>query len=577
MATNLTPQVPGERKLLGQILVDMGFINVAQLDASLKVCAEKKQRLGDYLVQLKLISEIDLARGLASQYEVAFRDLAKFKPSLASIALLPEKVVRRFLILPLEMSGESLMVAVHNPIDADMLNLVGRILKTPVILNISSRQQLIDAIDRCYQKKDTTEHIIKHLNDENERLAQVNRQDLAQTSRQPSVEHSNDGEVSVESLVNRFLQQGINEKASDIHLDPTEGQCRVRMRLDGILHEMHSYPIGLHPQIISRIKVLAGLDIAEKRNAQDGRFQYRTLSHEADIRISTLPTIRGEKAVLRLLNKRRQNMTLNEIGMNAAMAEEIALLTDRPYGIVLLTGPTGSGKTTTLYAMLNLMNGVERNIITVEDPVEITFDVINQVQVNEKAGVTFPGILRNILRQDPDVIMIGEIRDTETADIAIRAALTGHLVLSTLHTNDALGAIARLIDMKIEPFFVSSALLSVVGQRLVRLLCPGCKKPGPISERDRLALGENLVATGAIVHSPGGCETCHQSGYKGRVPLFEMMKVDHTIKKAINDQTSDVEILGYMRKKGFKTMRENGIESVLAGLTSVDEVLKATS
>jgi type IV pilus assembly protein PilB len=340
---------------------------------------------------------------------------------------------------------------------------------------------------------------------------------------------------------------------------------------------MHSYPVGLHPQIISRIKVLAGLDIAEKRNAQDGRFLFRTISHEADIRISTLPTIRGEKAVLRLLNKKRQNMSLGEIGMDAKMAEEIALLTDRPYGIVLLTGPTGSGKTTTLYSMLNLMNGVERNIITVEDPVEITFDVINQVQVNEKAGVTFPGILRNILRQDPDVIMIGEIRDTETADIAIRAALTGHLVLSTLHTNDALGAIARLVDMKVEPFFVSSALLSVVGQRLVRLLCPTCKKPAPISERDRTALGEHLIPPGTVVQSSTGCEACHQTGYHGRVPLFEMMKVDDTIKKAISDRLSDVEILAHMRKKGFKTMRENGIAAIVAGLTSVDEVLKATS
>jgi type IV pilus assembly protein PilB len=300
----------------------MGLFEKNQVDAALKIALSRKIRLGDYLVLEKQLTERDLARALARQYDVEYKDLTQFEPSPEAVSLLPEKVVRRFLILPLEMKGQNLTVAVHNPIDGDMLSLVSKILNMPVVFNIAAREQLIEAIDRIYQKKESTLHLIEHLTEKNDRIVQISRKETIQTLNRPgpSTTISGDGELSIEALVNRFLLQGITEKASDIHFDPTEGTCRVRMRIDGVLHEMHSYPIGLHAQVTSRIKVLSGLDIAEKRNAQDGRFQYRTLNHEADIRISTLPTIRGEKVVLRLLNKKRQNLSLQDIGMDALLA-----------------------------------------------------------------------------------------------------------------------------------------------------------------------------------------------------------------------------------------------------------------
>ncbi|RYZ95235.1 MAG: type II/IV secretion system protein, partial [Proteobacteria bacterium] len=376
------------------------------------------------------------------------------------------------LILPIEVREGTLVLAVNNPIDVEMLDLVGRVLKMPIHLNISSRPQLIDVIEAAFAGKTAVDTLVENLR----------RQDTRGKAPRPPgaplrLEPSAGGEASIETLVNRFLEQGVRELASDIHIDPATDGSRVRMRIDGILHEMHRYPNELHGAIISRLKVLSGLDIAEKRNAQDGRFQYQFLNHEVDVRISTVPTIRGEKGVLRLLNKRKQTLSLKEVGMPPDLVQEISDLVNRPYGIVFVTGPTGSGKTTSLYSMLQTLNGVERNIVTVEDPVEFTFDLINQIQVNEKAGVTFPNILRSILRQDPDVMMIGEVRDAETASIAVQAALTGHLVLSTLHTNGAVSAISRLVDMKIEPFLLSSSLLAVLAQRLVRRLCLKCRKP----------------------------------------------------------------------------------------------------
>lgn len=574
MGSGIKPEAVFERQPLGQILAAMGLLTAEDADAAVKRAEIKRQRLAELLLEEGRISDVDLARAFAMQNEVPFRELNDFEPETETAALLPEKVVRRFLILPVEFRDGRLLLAVYNPIDAEMLDLVSRILKKPVSLVICPRHQLIDAIDRSYRRSSSVEQIVEHLR-QREADKSIESKPAADTHavQRPQASPS----ISIEALVNKFLEKGMAKQASDIHIDPAENGCRVRMRLDGVLHEVHEYPLDLHAQIISRLKVLSGLDISERRNAQDGRFQFHAGGHGIDIRISTLPTIRGEKAVLRLLNKRRKNLSLSEIGMSESVAEHVSWLVHRPYGIVFVTGPTGSGKTTTMYSMLSLINGVERNIITVEDPVELTFDIIHQVQINEKAGVTYPSILRNILRQDPDVLMIGEVRDSETAEIAIRSALTGHLVLSTLHTNDAVSSISRLVDMKVEPFLLSSSLIGVLAQRLVRKLCVACRKPAVISAKDRAAFGLDAVPENAAVKTPVGCEECHHSGYKGRLPIFEVMKVDAFVRKAIASGLSDVEIMAHLRKNGFRSLREDGLAKVLSGQTSVDEVLKVTS
>ena len=566
----VTPPPAPSKKPLGTIFIEMNLLDQDQVALSLKRADAKKMRFGDFVVQEGLVSEVDLARALARQHEVEYRDLTGFVVSPEALKILPEKVVRRFLILPIEIKDGSLVLAVNNPIDVEMLDLVGRVLKMPIKLNISPRPQLLEVIDGAFDGKTAVDALVQNLRKKETKPAKP-------TGPAPlRLEPGAAGEASIESLVNRFLEQGVREIASDIHIDPATDGSRVRMRIDGILHEMHRYPSELHNAIISRLKVLSGLDIAEKRNAQDGRFQYQFLNHEVDVRISTVPTIRGEKAVMRLLNKRKQTLSLEEVGMGPDLVKAITELVNRPYGIVFVTGPTGSGKTTSLYSMLHSLNGVERNIVTVEDPVEFTFDLINQIQVNEKAGVTFPNILRSILRQDPDVMMIGEVRDAETANIAVQAALTGHLVLSTLHTNGAVSAISRLIDMKIEPFLLSSSLLAVLAQRLVRRLCLNCRKEKVADAADSVAIGEGLLPVGTPIFEAGGCEKCHRSGYRGRIPIFELMRIDEWLHTAINERKSEVEMLAHLRDHGFRALREDGARRIREGLSTVDEVLRAT-
>ena len=394
----------------------------------------------------------------------------------------------------------------------------------------------------------------------------------------PSQKNSAQKELppSIESLVNKFIERAIHDRASDIHLDPAEEKVRVRFRIDGVLHELYSYPNELHQSVVSRVKVLSHLDISEKRHPQDGAFHHPHGPHPIDVRVSTLPTVFGEKIVLRLLDKSMMRSNLTAFGMSRDMEKEILRLLQRPYGIILLTGPTGSGKTTSLYSMLNQINGLEKNIITVEDPIEFKFDIINQVQVNEKAGLTFAGLLRNILRQDPDVVMIGEVRDQETADLAVRAALTGHLVLSTIHTNDSVSTPTRLIDMGVEPFLLSSGLTAVLAQRLVRVLCTACRRQVPVTEEQIKNLGTGPLKAGDPVFEAVGCDKCLRSGYVNRIALFELMPVDEFVRKAIIDRLPESEIQKHLLEHGFISMRMDGIKKIAAGITSIEEVLKAT-
>ena len=560
-------QISGRK--LGEILVEMNLLSEQQVNEAVVRGVSKRMRLGDLLVSEGVINPVDLAKALAAQYELDYLDLDGISLNKEAAKLIPEKMARSFLLLPIDSKSGQVTIATYDPILLVRLDNLKKIIKDPIILKVSTKQQIEGALNKVYAYEQSVDKIVKHLaRKENERKpAPVLQSGLTDAK---------SNTPSIESLVNKFIERATLDRASDIHIDPAEETTRVRIRIDGILHELYQYPLELHASVVSRLKVLAQLDISEKRNPQDGRFQYHSKDHMIDIRVSTLPTVRGEKIVMRLLDKEKMQGNLSQIGMTREVEEEIKSLLQRPFGMVFITGPTGSGKTTTLYSMLNQINGVEKNIITVEDPVEYKFDVINQVQVNEKAGLNFAGLLRNILRQDPDVLMIGEVRDQETADIAIRSALTGHLVLSTLHTNDAVSTPNRLIDMGVEPFLISSALVAVLAQRLVRVLCPHCRAKVELTEDDIRMLGTTTLQAGMTVYGPVGCEKCLNSGYLNRVAIFELMVIDDQIRKMIVERKSESDIYKHMSENGFISMRMDGIYKIAAGITSVEEVLKAT-
>ncbi|MBM2839355.1 MAG: Type secretion system protein GspE, partial [Deltaproteobacteria bacterium] len=407
-------------------------------------------------------------------------------------------------------------------------------------------------------------------------------------------------EASVIRLVNMIISQAVENRASDIHLEPATDTLRVRFRIDGLLHDAANLPVTLQPAVVSRIKILGNMDIAEKRQPQDGRFaskigvrgaddvrvsgqrvqspnwekpMKRAGDREIDVRVSTMPTMLGEKVEMRLLNKGSMLTDLDELSPSAESIELMKSLIKRPYGMFLMTGPTGSGKSTTIYSLISQLNAVQKNIVTVEDPVEYQLDRITQIQVNPKAGLSFAGALRHILRQDPDIIMVGEIRDRETVEIAIHAALTGHLVLSTLHTTDAAGTIGRLIDMGVEPFLISSAIIGIASQRLIRKICPDCKKP---YKPDVTVIREFGLPETAVLYKGEGCTTCKGEGYKGRAAIIEVLKMNEALRKLTVEKADSVAIRTQMKEMGLLTLRSEGLKAAVSGITTIEEVLRAT-
>jgi type IV pilus assembly protein PilB len=559
------------KKYLGEVLVELGFVTQAQVDEAIQQGVVKRMRMGELLLSEQKISEEQLAKALAIQYGLEFVELTDTQLDPNAVKTVPEKVIRNSLILPYKIVGGSLVFAVYDPIQFVKFESFRKTLNMPSIVQVTTKTQLLTAFDRAFADSQSVEKLVAHL-----AKKQGIQNKIATTGLMAPIADKTNKEPSVEGLCNKVIDHAIADRASDIHVDPSEGRVRVRYRIDGMLHDIHTYPLEVHPTIVSRLKVLAGLDISEKRAAQDGRFLHSNGEKSVDIRISTLPTIRGEKIVLRLLDHEKVKQSFSGIGMATEVAAEVNRLIYKPYGLILVTGPTGSGKSTTLYTLLNQIRNEDKNIITVEDPVEFRFDGVNQVQVNEKAGVSFASVLRNILRQDPDVIMVGEIRDRETADIAVRAALTGHLVISTLHTNDSVSTPTRLLDMGIEPFLLSAALLAVISQRLVRVVCSECRGRTQITESDLSLLGSKALAVGSAIYKPVGCEKCHFSGYRNRLALFELMSVDETIQRLIVERRPQGEITAYLHQNGFINLRQDGIVKIAAGLTTVDEILRAT-
>jgi len=561
--------MPILKKSLGERLLEEGFLNSAQLKQALEEEARTREPLHRIILKRGLVPEEVLASTLADLAGVPYVKLSDYLIDPEVLGTVPEDVARRFKVFPIFKIGSTLTIAMAEPTNILALDQVRQSSGCEVEAVVSTESDISQALDQYYATRGSIAEVVKGLDLgimglEDERTITAERLEKV-------------AEVApVIKLVNLLIISAVRDKASDIHLEPDEGGLHVRLRIDGVLHETFSFPKHLQSAIISRIKILSELDIADSRTPKDGRFRMKVEDREIDLRVSAFPTIYGENIVLRLLDRRGALLSLQDLGFSEEVRERFERLITKPFGLVLVTGPTGSGKTTTLYATLNAINTPEKNIVTIEDPVEYHLKLIRQSQVNPKAGITFATGLRSILRQDPDIIMVGEIRDAETAQTAIQAALTGHLVFSTLHTNDAVTALTRLVDMGIEPFLISSSVAGVLAQRLVRTICEKCKEAYQPSQRMLSLLGLSQVQGGLNFYRGRGCQFCKNSGYRGRIGIFELMVINEAIREQVMNKGATGEIKREALRAGMKTLREDGLRKVLAGLTTVEEVLRAT-
>jgi len=545
-----------EKKSLGESLVEQGMLTEAQLGKAQEEGKKTGEPLKKSLIRLGLVAEEDLVNFMSAALNIPSVDLSTYliKPEL--LELVPENLARKHHLIPIFKIGQTLTVAMADPSDIRALDEVRLKCRCDVKPAIATEPSIQRAVEQYYGTKGSIDDIVKTIEEKG----------------LPAKEREIAEDLPVVKLVNLLVMQAIRDGASDVHIEPDRDTLRTRTRIDGILHEVPSPPKHLQSAIISRIKILSNLDIAERRIPQDGRFQMKIENREVDIRVSIIPTIYGEKVVLRLLDTANILLRLEDLGLSEELLKEYHKLIHRPYGIILVTGPTGSGKTTTLYASLDRINSEEKNIVTIEDPVEYHMEMIQQMQVNPKIGVTFASGLRSILRQDPDIIMVGEIRDIETAEVAIQAALTGHLVFATLHTNDAPSAVTRLIDMQVEPFLVSSSLAGIVAQRLVRKVCDSCREPcAPPTE-----VTKEVEMKAPHIYRAKGCKRCLNTGYKGRIAIFELLIPDEEIRNLIVTKASAEKIRKAAQKHGMKGLREDGLRKVAKGMTTVEEVLRVT-
>jgi general secretion pathway protein E len=565
---------------IGEILVETGKLAPARVEEALALQRGEQagSRLGEILVRLKAVSEEDVLRALAVQLDLPY--LARIDPAdipADLAARVPIHFAKTARVLPLGLAGDAVRVAVADPLDTAAQDQLALLLGAPVAPEVALGQVVVDAINEVYDRAaDEHDKLMEDL--ETEDLESV-----AHELEEPTdLLDAGDDEAPIIRLVNSLLFRAVKERASDIHINPEEKDISVRYRIDGVLREVIRPPKRFQASIASRIKIMGGLNIAEKRLPQDGRIRIKIAGKDVDIRLSTVPTAHGERIVMRLLDKSNVVLDLAELGFETWQLKVMDGLITRSHGIVLVTGPTGSGKTTTLYGALAKINSPDLNILTIEDPVEIPLKGVGQVQVNPKIELTFASGLRSFLRQDPDVIMVGEIRDLETAEIAIQASLTGHLVLSTVHTNDAPGAITRLVDMGVQPFLVASSLVGVLAQRLVRVLCRDCKKPYVPTAEERKLVGltdKILQQAGNPTHlyKAVGCPSCNQTGYQGRTGIYELMMVDDDVRPLILKSVDANSIKRAAVERGMITLMEHGAYKVAKGVTTAAEVLSVTA
>jgi type II secretion system protein E len=553
-----------------RVLEDGGLITRQHIDSA-------RSRLNgepgavDVLINDGVVSDADISRTLAAQAHMDWIDISSMVIPPQVINQIRGDDARRFKVIPVAFGETGLLVAVGNPLDIDTMDSLSFLLQRELELVCTSPRKIREALIKYYGTADEAADVLQKKIGEDIDLGL----EFGDGAEAAAVDEA---DAPIVRLVSMLLIEAHRDGASDIHLEPLDKKFRVRFRIDGVLQEMQAPPKRLQSAIISRLKIMTGsMSIAEKRLPQDGRIQVKIKKKPLDLRVSTIPTNHGESMVMRLLDKSSLKLDLPELGFFSEEQETLERLIKLPDGILLVTGPTGSGKTTTLYACLNYINKPDRKIITIEEPIEYQMAGINQVQVNTEIGMTFPAALRSILRQAPNIIMIGEIRDLETASIATNASLTGHLVFSTLHTNDAPSAVARLIDLGVQPFLVASSVRAVMAQRLIRRLCSNCKQPSELTDTELRALGiEPGQISEAQVMKPVGCEECRQIGYRGRMGIFEVFVIDDEVRHMINKRNPTFVLRQRARELGMRTLREDGVRKVLAGLTSADEVISIT-
>jgi len=550
-------------KQLGQILLEEGLLTQAQLNRALEQHRNTPKSLGRVVIDLGFIRERDLVKALAQQVGLEFVDLSEYPIEAAATTLLPEQLARRYRALPIAEQGGRLLVAMSDPANVFALDDIRSVTGRDVQPLVATAQDVEQAINKYGRLSDEVEAIASEA-------AEALEGGLA-TEIDAAVE-----DASIVRLVGAIMRQAVRDRASDVHIEPTEKDVRVRFRVDGVLHDVMHWPKNVQNGLISRLKDMAELNIAEKRVPQDGRTGINVADRQLDLRLATLPTVYGEKIVLRILDESQALLKLSDLGFHQRAFERFEESFRKPNGTVLVTGPTGSGKSTTLYATLNILNKEDRNIITVEDPVEYRLAGVNQMQVNAKAGLTFASALRSILRADPDIVLIGEMRDRETAMMSIEAALTGHLVLSTLFTNDAPSAITRLTEMEVETFLVASAVDCVVAQRLARKLCNRCReayKPDP-QELIEVGLPQSMVGEVKELFRPVGCPACANTGYGGRTGLYEVMAMSEEIERMTVERASSDAIRAAAIRQGMLTLRDDGLDKAIHGLTSIEEIAR---
>ncbi|MHB8765439.1 MAG: GspE/PulE family protein [Deferrisomatales bacterium] len=563
---------------LGQMIVADGFLSEEELEQAL---SERRHRgagskpLGKFLVESGYVKEKDFLQVLARQFNLAVLDLDEVEVQPALSEKVPEDVCRRFRVLPLFAIGDEVTVAVADPTQIEAIDRVRQLLKAPVQPVLASETQLLRAIAARFGAADGEGEGPEGAKDDEVTLSRLEVDAGGGDTDIESLRRAGE-EAPIIRMVEKILKLAVREGASDIHIEPGEEQLLVRFRVDGMLQKRFAFSTRLAPAVVSRVKILSGLDISERQRPQDGRVQLKMGERELEFRVSVLPVQYGEKVVMRILDRGSVRVKLEALGFSKHNLEVFDALIRRPNGIVLVTGPTGSGKSTTLYAALNAINSIEVNIVTVEDPVEYQIPLLNQVGVNPRRGLTFGGALRSFLRQDPDIIMVGEIRDPETGSIAAEAALTGHLVLSTLHTNDAPSTITRLMEMGVQPFLLAPTLLGILAQRLVRRICPQCKTPYAPAPAEVAEAGIGAVVGQVTFYRGTGCGYCQGLGYKGRTAIHEVLKVDEEIRQLITEKASTSQLRRAAVAKGFRDMRFDGLRKAAAGATTLDEVIRVT-
>ncbi len=549
---------------LGHVLQQMGLVTDEVLAQALEIQSRTGELLGQILIGMKVITEVQLAQAMSKQWGYRYISLSDAKIDPDAVKSIPHSLALRLRVIPLTWERGRLVLAMTNPNDVIAVDDVRLMTGQEVEPAITTEDELLAAIRHHYQVEVPGDAIARDTLDG----ADLTEDDVSLELLKTLVE-----DAPVVRLLNTIIEDGVRQGASDIHIEPQRAGLLIRYRIDGVLHDTSKTPREMRAALISRAKIMADLDIAERRRPQDGRIHFKTNGRTVDLRVSTLPTIFGEKVVMRILDQSTPLIGLNRLGFHSDSMRQWEQAISTPYGMILVTGPTGSGKTTTLYATLGTINTLEKNVVTVEDPVEYQLGRINQVQVNVKAGLTFSNALRSILRQDPDILMIGEMRDRETAEIGVQAALTGHLVLSTLHTNDAATAVTRLVDMGVEPFLVSSSVVAILAQRLARQICQQCKSAytPPPDALKRLGLDPEREIS---LYRGQGCEECRFTGYKGRIGVFELLVMSDSIKELVVRRSSSSDIKAQAMREGMQTLRDDGLEKVLSGVSTIDEILR---